>query len=253
VYSDDQIFFFFSIQFHFIKKLLLCRNHHKEVKMSADIQQNILVQLQGDAPVPVDGDNVTVPDLTPIGVVDPPETKKRAKKASGDETPDEPKKKAAPRRKKAANASASDEGSPIDEEEEEEEEEEKPKRKRKRPTEAASAPQDDANGETPAPKPKKTKKSPSDTSKKSAAKGAQAQPKKKPSAPRKQPGYAMIKTEDDRLRSALEALLHKREQREATSGGKAPTSTCGVLTNNLVDFYENVVDSFARKFGRYIN
>jgi hypothetical protein len=68
---------------------------------------------------------------------------------------------------------------------------------------------------------------------------------------RKQPGYAMIKTEDDRLKYALECLVRKRNQRE--TGSKVSTSTCGVLTNDLIDFYEDVVANFQRKFGRYIS
>jgi hypothetical protein len=196
--------------------------------MSADIQQNILVQLQGDAQAPADAAS---PDLVPIGVVDPPETKKRAKKASraddDDGVGEETKKKAALKRKRTPNDDNDENDDEDGGEAEEEEETRKPKPKRKRPVPGQAA------DET-APKKK-------------------AQPKKKPSAPRKQPGYTMIKTEDDRLRGALEALLRKRKQREDTNGGKAPTSTCGVLTNNLVDFYENVVESFARKFGRYIN
>jgi hypothetical protein len=67
---------------------------------------------------------------------------------------------------------------------------------------------------------------------------------------RRQPGYAMIKTEEDRLKYALECLLRKRNQRE--TGSKVSTSTCGVLTNDLIDFYETVVEKFERKFGRYI-
>lgn len=85
--------------------------------------------------------------------------------------------------------------------------------------------------------------------------------KKKPSTasqapsatPRKQPGYAMIKAEDDRLKRALSDLVRKRDQRESSSGGRMPTSTCGVLNNNLIEFYEDTIATFTRKFGRYIN
>jgi hypothetical protein len=76
--------------------------------------------------------------------------------------------------------------------------------------------------------------------------------KKVSSAVRRQPGYAMIKAEDDRLRRALDGLIRKREQRETVGGGRATTSTCGVLTNNLIEFYEDTLSTFSRKFGRYI-
>jgi hypothetical protein len=206
------------------------------------MQQNILAQLQGDAPAPVDVNPAVVPNLAPVGIVDPLEVKKRVKRPTDAE---EPKKKpATPKRKRPASDEApapSQDGAVSGEEEE------KPKKKRKRP-----APQEDdadtVNDDSE--KPPNPKKKKSSASRKDD--GAKAQVKKS-SAPRKQPGYAMIKAEDERLRNALDALHRKRDQRESVSGGKAPTSTCGVLTNNLIDFYENIVDSFFRKFGRYIN
>jgi hypothetical protein len=70
---------------------------------------------------------------------------------------------------------------------------------------------------------------------------------------RRQPGFAMIKAEEERLLSALDGLNDKKGQREKASGGKTVTSTCGVLLNDLVDFYEDTLASFDRKFSRYIH
>lgn len=78
-------------------------------------------------------------------------------------------------------------------------------------------------------------------------------PKKKKTVTRKQPGYSMIKLEEERLRSSLDALLHKRKQREKANGGSGLTSTCSVLANNLIEFYEDMINQFDRKFGRYIS
>lgn len=207
--------------------------------MSADAQQNILVQLQGDAIPPTEVKSAVAPNLTPVGIVNPPEPKKRTKKPASEA----PATEEAPKKRKRSPAKDDDV-----KEEEEEEEEEQPKRqhKRKRPIQPAAAAAVDEEQALPKKKKKAApKRPPIDTD--------DVQTKKKSSAPRKQPGYAMIKTEDDRLRGALDALIRKRDQRETASSGRATTSTCGVLTNNLIDFYEGVVDSFGRKFGRYIN
>lgn len=91
----------------------------------------------------------------------------------------------------------------------------------------------------------------------------QQQPKKKsdeedgsvtPGTVRRQAGHAMIKAEYDRITRALDALVRKRVQREESNGGQAPTSVCGILINNLIEFYEqDVLVPFDRKFARYMN
>lgn len=110
----------------------------------------------------------------------------------------------------------------------------------------------------------KVKKTPAEETKKAQKKKPEDKDKKKPKkhptevepaeAIRRQPGHAMIKAEYDRLTRALDALVRKRVQREESNGGMAPTSVCGILINNLVDFYEqDVLVPFERKFARYMN
>jgi hypothetical protein len=70
---------------------------------------------------------------------------------------------------------------------------------------------------------------------------------------RKQPGFAMIKAEEERLRRAVEVLERKKQQRERANNGKSVTSTCGVLINDLLDFYDDTLEIFEHKFARYIN
>lgn len=214
------------------------------------MQHDILVRLQGDASDPSDTKDASALDLTPVGVVDHPEPKKHVKKPSTDSNGplDAPKYKRP--------TTASDQTAPLDMDDDEET---KPKKRRKRTRtpkppvcEKKDEEDEDANIEDemdcPPPKRKRSRaKIPTVAPDKTSQSGRMS------SSQRRQPGYAMIKAEDDRLRGALESLIRKRGQREAVSGGRAPTSTCGVLTNNLIDFYETVVDSFAHKFGRYID
>lgn len=122
-----------------------------------------------------------------------------------------------------------------------------------------------SDSKKPKPKPK-VKKTPAEETKKAQKKkpASEDKDKKKPKKPptevepaeamRRQPGHAMIKAEYDRLTRALDALVRKRVQREESNGGMAPTSVCGILINNLVDFYEqDVLVPFERKFARYMN
>lgn len=234
--------------------------------MSTEAQQSILVQLQGDTIPPTDAKSTSaaVPDLTPVGVVAPPEPKKHAKKTS---PPVETFASTAATTSAAAEAPKKKQPKKLpDVDVEDEKEPERRQHKRKRPTpseevEEEEEGEEDVDGEDidsfdePKPKKKKKKKTSAHTKSSSAASAAAGEDKKKkkPTGPRKQPGYAMIKVEDDRLRGALESLMCKREQRETTGKGRATTSTCGVLNNNLIDFYEDVISTFSRKFGRYIN
>lgn len=75
-----------------------------------------------------------------------------------------------------------------------------------------------------------------------------------PASGRRQPGHAMIRAEYDRITRALDALVRKRIQRDESNEGEAPTTVCGILIDNLVDFYEqDVLIPFERKFARYMN
>jgi hypothetical protein len=184
-----------------------------------DAQQDILKQLDTDAATVVKGD-LSMLDLTPSGVVDlQPKKQTKAAAAAADE---------------AATSAAQDEPSV---------------KKRRRPAQ-----------------PKRRKSAEGDDiidDEDQAAQNTECQEKQAPKkrakrdsatpAARKQPGYAMIKTEEERLTYALECLTKKRERREGAGGvGHTSISTCGVLANDLIEFYDEVLATFKRKFGRYI-
>jgi hypothetical protein len=139
------------------------------------------------------------------------------------------------------------------------------------PAQAPDEPHDiesESDEEPPKPKVKKPRShKPARLSEGATKKKPQQQPKKK--APvvkkvsaaaaaadeepnRRQPGHAMLKAENDRLNRALDALVRKRVQREDANNGKAPTSVCGVLLDNIIEFYEDKLEEFNRKFGKYL-
>lgn len=104
------------------------------------------------------------------------------------------------------------------------------------------------SGEKREPQKKKKKADEDDDAAKKKKKKAAA------STPRKQPGYAMIKAEEERLKRAHESLVKKRDAHEAKAAAtaKASITCCALMRNDLIDFYEDSLRSFARKFGRYI-
>jgi hypothetical protein len=70
---------------------------------------------------------------------------------------------------------------------------------------------------------------------------------------RKQPGFAMIKTEEERITRALDILTKRKQTREKNNGGKPVISTCGILLNDLISFYTHALTKFERKFAQYIS
>jgi hypothetical protein len=69
---------------------------------------------------------------------------------------------------------------------------------------------------------------------------------------RKQPGGALLKTEKDKIEKTLASLIQKRSHRDKSARGKSSASVCGILLDNLVEFYESVNDGFDKKFGKYM-
>lgn len=209
----------------FSSTLLVVKPYINSATMNADIQQAVLGELQGDGTTQGNAPAAAI-NIVPVGMVDPPEAKKRAKRPSDAE--DGQAQYKAPGHHEDMNVDVGDAAH---------------KRKHLTATQGEDAVMA-VDVDAMPPKPKKKRAPP--------PKKVEGDQRHAPATPRKQPGYAMIKAEDDRLRDALAALLRKRTQREAASDGRALTSTCGVLTNNLIDFYDNVVASFHAKFGRYI-
>ena len=67
------------------------------------------------------------------------------------------------------------------------------------------------------------------------------------------PGGALLKTEKDKIEKTISSLLKKREQRDKSNKGKNPASVCGILLDNLIEFYESMDSNFDKKFAKYMS
>lgn len=71
---------------------------------------------------------------------------------------------------------------------------------------------------------------------------------------RSAPGVSLIKSEKERLKKSLENLINKRknaEEKRASKDAPAPITCCVLMRDGLIDFYQDALSQFDRRFGRY--
>ena len=73
-------------------------------------------------------------------------------------------------------------------------------------------------------------------------------------ANRKSPGFSMLRIDRGRIKRAIESHQNRRQKRLEQAGSKKPTTTvCSMLTDGLLQFWEQeVLSKFDDKFGSYM-